>query len=144
MKGLFHDFILSTEAEINEFVNSFHTNNYEDFLSNKIRIQIHDDFIQIMLSKRYLVSVYCYDYKNKEVISGLCSTGCSIFHVDQLDLLYEKIDLFKKEIDTDPETIKGMKIFNRPKEEVLKNCNELQKVILKAKENNLCIYHYGI
>lgn len=88
MAGLFHDFILSTEAEINEFVDSF--------------------------------------------------------HVNQLDLLYEKIDLFKKEIDTDPETIKGMKIFNRTKEEVLKNCNDLQKVILKAKENNLCIYHYGI
>lgn len=143
MAGLYHDFIAATETEINEYVNSSQIG-FENFQKDKISVHIHDDFIQIMLSKRYLISVLCYDYKNKEQISGLCSTGCTVFHVNQLNLFYEKVDLFEKEIDIAPETIKGMEIFDRKKEEVLEITNVLKEFILTAQKNNFCIYHFGV
>lgn len=143
MAGLYHDFIAVTETEINEYVNSSQIS-INEFQKNKPCVHIHDDFIQIMLNKRYLISVPCYDYKNKEQVSGLCSIGCTVFHVNQLNLFYEKIDLFEKEIDIIPEIKKEMIMFNRKKEEVLKTVNTLKNFILLAQKNNLCIYHFGI
>ncbi len=143
MAGLYHDFIAVTEQEINEYVNSLQIN-IETFQKNKISIHIHDDFIQIMLSARYLMSVPCYDYKNKEEISGLCTIGCTVFRVNQLNLFYEKIELFEREIDISPEIIKGMEIFKRKKENVLESVNKLKSFILSAQKNNLCIYHFGV
>lgn len=142
MAGLYHDFIAANDTEINEFALSGSFNILE-FMRNKESIKIHDDFIQLLMNKKYLPSVQSYDYTNKKIINGLCPYGLTIFHSNQIDQLYEKICLFETEIDL-RENFDKMAIFSRKKKDVLENVQKLKQITLYAKKNMLGIYHNGI
>ncbi len=142
MSGLYHTFIISKEDKINEFI-SQKSLKISEFEEGKRSVHIHDNYIQLLINKRYLVSVPSYDYKNEKLIHGLCTLGCTVFRAEQINGLYEKIELFESEIDLQ-ENRERMEMFNSNKDDVLKNIDELKKLVLDARERKMCIFHFGI
>lgn len=141
MDGVVHRFFLSSEFDISQKIEK--KISYKTFLETHEKLEIEDNFIQILLANKYLIDVPSYDYENKILSSGLDPLSGTVFRNNQVHLLLNKLNIFESEIDNEKNNSE-MQNFECTKDEVIKELNKLRSFLRKGIVNNMCIYHVGL